>query len=565
MRRSTYSIFIVALLCLLSPTPLIGQEIKPHFEEPPALEPKLEKKQIEVQANAEYRLRSIHIDPIALSDESIREIGWTEQRGRLDVKASLIRIAKLNIQLDVLDGVLFGDNGTFLSDPASNSGVSLSAKRPNLTKWKVGVKDGGDPLKPQDYAPQLEAAPLLEINYLYADFVLPIGLLRVGRQPLNYGASISAHDGGRHNRFGVSQYSDGVDRILFATKLNEIYHAIAATEDHEASSSEKEGILFALFYDFMKQDDVATFSDDLRQIGTSLQWKVPEANWFGFEWRNFSLSQSLVHLRNEQFDSAVFGIPFAFESQINALAIKAQYIHIEGNTKEISEGFAALANKPSRRQRITGDGAQLVIDYEVGPVTLTGEFDWASGDSDPRSTTPISTFSFSRDLNVGLLLFEHILAFESARSAGVGIENLAGADVKSFPITEAQTDGRFTNAMAVFPQLDIRWLDTGKHKIGTRIGGLFAWSAATAGVIDPIRTSLAEDGKAINDDTVNYHGGKPGSYYGAEIDFQIRYELADVFYWTVESAVLLPGDALQNEDGQAVRSFLLENRFELVF
>ena len=565
MRRSTYSTFIVALLCLWGPSTLVSQELKPHFEEPPPVTEKPEKKNIEVEANAEYRLRSIHIDPIALSDESIREIGWTEQRGRLDVKASLIGIAKLNIQLDVLDGVLFGDNGTFLSDPASNSGVSLSAKRPNLTKWDVGVRDGGDPLNPSDYAPKLVDAPLLEINYLYADFVLPIGLLRVGRQPINYGASISAHDGGRHNRFGVSQYSDGVDRILFATKLNEIYHAIAATKDHKASSSEKEGILFALFYDFMKQDDVATFSDDLRQIGTSLQWKVPKADWFGLDWRNFSLSQSLVHLRNEQFDSAVFGIPFAFQTEINDLTIKAQYIHIEGNSEEISEGFAALANKPSQRQRITGDGAQVVVDYQLGPVTLTGEFDWASGDSDPRSTTPISTFSFSRDLNVGLLLFEHILAFESARSAGVGIENLSGADVKSFPITEAQTDGRFTNALAVFPQVDIRWLDMGNHKISTRIGGLFAWSAASAGVIDPIQTSLAEDGKEITDDTVNYHGGKPATYYGAEIDFQIRYELADVFYWTVESALLLPGDALHNENGQAVRSFLLENRFELVF
>jgi hypothetical protein len=277
------------------------------------------------------------------------------------------------------------------------------------------------------------------------------------------------------------------------------------------------------------------------------------------------LSQSAVHLRNRRFNSRLFGFPFQAKAKVGRVNFDFQYMYIHGATEEISIGFAALASKKPVLQQLRSHGARGIVDVELGPVTLTMEGDYASGDDDPRSGSPITSFSFARDMNVGMLLFEHIIAFESGRSAGVGIENLSGADVESFPLTEASTEGRFTNAIAAFPQLRIDWLKHPVHRLHTQFGGLFAWSAASGGVVDPIMTSLAEDGDEIADDAVNYHGGRPARFYGTEIDAQIGYSIGETFRWIVEGAALVPGAALLDENGDAVNSFLVENRFEVSF
>ena len=64
---------------------------------------------------------------------------------------------------------------------------------------------------------------------------------------------------------------------------------------------------------------------------------------------------------------------------------------------------------------------------------------------------------------------------------------------------------------------------------------------------------------------VNFNGGKPGSYYGTEIDLQVEWTWRELFTWTVEAAAVLPGDALRDANGDAVPAFLVENRFVFTF
>lgn len=245
--------------------------------------------------------------------------------------------------------------------------------------------------------------------------------------------------------------------------------------------------------------------------------------------------------------------------------MQLNYMHINGTSREISEGFAELSGTNATTQDIVAHGFQAVFDYLIGPVTATIEFDYATGDDDPRVTTPITTFNFARDMNVGLLMFEHVMAFESARSAAVGIENLAGLDSASFPLTEVSTEGRFTNAIAIFPQVKVDLYKTPNSVFHTRAGALVAWSQTQGGVVDPILTALSEDGNRIDDDAVNFNGGKPDRFYGTEIDLQIGLTYKEYFRWTIEGAALLPGPALYDQNGDAVNSFLLENRLEFRF
>jgi hypothetical protein len=209
-------------------------------------------------------------------------------------------------------------------------------------------------------------------------------------------------------------------------------------------------------------------------------------------------------------------------------------------------------------------GAHASVGFKLGPLEFTGQFNYASGDDDPRPSTPWNGFTYARDFNIGLLMFEHILAYETARSAAVGIQTLANEGASAFPLTEVASDGRFHNAMALFPQVTWNIHDSELHRVHMRLGTLFAWPAA-GGVVDPVATIRAEDGETITDDAVNYYGGKPGDYYGTEIDLQLGWQWAGNFAWTLEGAVLFPGSGLQNAHGKAVPSFLFENRFEVMF
>ena len=511
---------------------------------------------------AEYRVRTTMINSLELSGDQIGATDWTEHRFRTHIGFEIPGVIGIHSRIDILDGVLFGDNGEFTEDPPSNTGVGVATHQPNSTTVTVGLPEGEDPLNPDSYVPVLEGQDIIEIDHLYADVFLPIGLLRVGRQP-NLGVSIGSHDGERNNRWGVSSYADGGDRILFATKLDEAVRIIRSGGQHQLNPSLEEGVFLAGWYEFFNQGSLLVGGDNLRQLGTTLMWRQPELQIGSSTWRDVGASGAFVNLGGDDFETNIFAIPMLISATIGRVSFSANASFIRGTTREISQGFSALTQSDPTDQELNSEGFRAVVDIDFDRVMLTLELDYASGDDDPRGGSPITSYAYPRDLNVGLLLFERILEFESNRSAGVGLENLRNVQSDSFPLTEVSTDGRFNNAIAAFPQLLIRWVDSREHQFHTRLGALMAWTPV--GVVDPIMTVLAEDGAEISDDAVNFHGGDPGSYYGTEFDLQLQWTYRQHFAWTVESAALLPGDALQDEHGDATPAFLVENRFEFLF
>lgn len=517
-----------------------------------------------VEIDAEYRTRTIYINPLELSGNDVEAIDWTEHRLRLGLALKHGDWFAVRTRLDILDGVLWGDNGEFFGDPSPNSGLALATRRPNATRIDVGLPDGADPLDPESYEPTVVGADAISIDHAYADVVLPFGLLRVGRQPANYGANLGGHDGERHNRWGASSYGDIADRFLFGTKLDEAVRMIRG-RGGEPDPGMDNGVILATWMDLYNTGSITHAGDNLRQNGLMLTVAQREADWFGASWRSLAATTALVRLANDDFDTGIWAIPVILKGSVGNFDLEANFSYLTGSTRELSEGMSALTPRPPTLQQMRAYGARVVADYTVGPAMFTLEFDYARGDDDPRHESIITSFSFPRDLNVGLLMFERIIAFESARRAAVGLENLAGLDAPSFPVTEASTEGRFTNAIALFPQVLVNLVDTPEHRFHTRFGVLMAWPAAPGGAVEPVMTTLLQDGSRIDDDAVNYHGGKPGNYYGTEFDLQLGWTFRQSFHWTVEGALLLPGSALEDANGDAVNSFLVENRFEFVF
>jgi hypothetical protein len=502
------------------------------------------------RGGAEYRAQLIYVEPISLNDVNDRHVNYIENRLRLDGGIDWQDKVRLFVSSDVLDGVLWGDNGTLGTDPEPNAGSNIGAKNPNLARPCI-KQVRGDGLDRTSYGWGLCDAPPLTIRRLYGEVLLPVGLLRVGRQAVNWGTGVQAADGdGRPNRFGVSYQGNSVDRILFATKPLE-----ALKPPELRDTSEKEGLFVGVAYDRWVQDSIALVRDDVNQTNLGFRWLAPEVERL----RDVVVSGYWAHRWERQYGGVVDSFGLRAYARLGDFTAGFDAAANFGTTREIAEAFRVITNDPPVDQTIRQWGARAVLRYDQPMFSLYLEGDYASGDDDPEPRSSLTQFMFAQDTNVGLLLFKHVLAFQTARSAAAGIEALRRLGATSYPVDAIATNGAFTNAMAIFPQADFR----PREDVLLRGGVLMAWAASP--VVDPIASLQAKDGLTIQDDVVNFAGGKPARYYGTELDGRVQWRFMDHFIADLEGALLFPGAALQDRDGHAVRSGMVQARTTFFF
>ena len=499
---------------------------------------------------AEYRAQALYVNPIALNSESSRAIGWIDQRLRLDGAIDYKDQVRLVVSADLLDGVLWGDNGSLGSSPAPNSGSNVNARNPNFAVACIGNR-GGDPLLPESYGYTLCPANPVFIRKAYGEVRLPFGLLRVGRQSTNEGMGVQSADGeGRANRFGVSHTGNVSDRILFATKPLEALKPVELRD-----TSHTQGFFVGLAYDRVVIDDPQSFRDDVHQVAMGVRYLAPSYA-LGTDLR---IAGYVAHRFDAQYATAIDSFGLRAMSRFGDFYAGFDAAAVVGSTREISAAYSTITNDPVTDQAVRQLGARAVVRYDKSIFSAYLEADYASGDGDPSPRSPLTQFVFAEDTNVGLLLFKHALAYQTARSSAAGVELLKRLGAKSFPAEAIATRGAFTNALAFFPQFDVRpadgWLLRG--------GALFAWAASP--VVSPIASLQARDGLTIDDDLVNFAGGKPGRYYGTELDGRIQYRALDHFVLDLEGAILFPGNALADVDGYAARSVLVQGRTTFYF
>ena len=525
--------------------------------------PLIEKDDVTFDLGVEYRLRNIYVNPLQLNGTDVKDIFYGVQRLRTDWLFGWKDKVRIKAQVDFLDGVLVGDNGTvFGESPFPNEGMSTTARNPNEAGLALVLKPGADSQNSDSYTYGLRKIEPVKFRRVWGEVSLAAFELRVGRMPANEGRGILMNDGDNDlNRFGVADGGDTMDRIVLGTKPIEVVKAIMAGNPEAADDSKDRGLFVGFAYDQLVEDGVQYSEDDAMQLGGSVYYLLPEFDLFGIPGGDLKASFSYARRTSKavELDLNIF---------VMELRIGYENFHLEtqasvltGRTKEVSNAQSLFRTEAHPVvQDIRSWGMFAIADYEIGPVTLTFEFDYATGDSDPRHDSTLEHFYFATDTKVGLLLFPHILAFETARSAAAATEYFKRAGSASYPSSQIDTGGCFTNAIAVFPQATWNITDD----IFFRAGVLMAW--AEEPVVDPYETLRHFDGVRIDDDLVNYNGGKPGDYYGTEIDMRFTVKLwEDHFIFDLEGAVLLPGDALQDINGDAVTSGLIEGRFTFRF
>ncbi len=490
---------------------------------------------------AEYRTDAIHL---ASYDLEGHRATWVEQRLRTHFAADHDETVRVVLDVDALPGILWGSGA---------AASSLEEQSPGLGRAGI-VYRTGDRGDPASYDLGVVAGNAAELRHAYGEAWLPVGRLRVGRQATVDGSTVLAADGeGRANRFGRAHLGDTVDRIQLTLRP---LHAFDAD-----SQQDERGLSLSPHYDLPTQGDDRLGTGALHRVGLHSRYLAPLP----------TLEQLYdAHVRGSvawgtDTDTLVGTVSTVLEASVYELSVGLEAAYLTGRTREISLAFAPLTGEPSRRQRIRQFGARFVARWDEPVWTAYLEVDYASGDGDPSPDSDLARFSFAPDANVGLLLFEHVLAYQSARSAHAA----AAADTSPLPLTPVSTpssssvvaqrldsQGAFTNAVAFFPQVDVRPADDWT----LRGGVLLAWTAD--GLVDPLESLRA---RSAGGEDRNYRGGDPGFLYGVEFDGRVTWQYYRHFFADLEGALLLPGDALHDATGKASTAGLVQGRATFVF
>ncbi|MBX5483771.1 MAG: hypothetical protein IRZ16_18255, partial [Myxococcaceae bacterium] len=167
---------------------------------------------------------------------------------------------------------------------------------------------------------------------------------------------------------------------------------------------------------------------------------------------------------------------------------------------------------------------------------------YASGDQNPYDTT-LDAFRFDADYRAGLILFQELMAWQSART----FARATDPELVGYPPEGAEllpTRGAVSGAAYVFPRVrnGVRdWLDI--------YGGpLIALS--TAAMADPFNTRISGGTPR------NALGGVPGRYLGTELDLGVQARMTPVAGMavsaTAEGGYLVPGAAFALADGRTL-------------
>lgn len=390
-------------------------------------------------------------------------------------------------------------------------------------------------------------------RWLYADIRTPIGLLRVGQQPNHWAMGIVANDGNHRPLFGDYRYGDIVERVLFATK----------------PGGEQSPIVVAAGADLVFRDPYASLArgdNAIQAVLASFYEKGLNRTgvYAAYRSQNTIRSNTLRSFRYaDELDVFVLdaathlATPLPGHPDIELIA-EAEAATIYGSTNIVRTPQSALTGEKNRivsyggaaRIALVGMRADVKTDakgkrYRPDKDDLFGrwvaqlEMGYASGDADPFDDTE-RRFTFNPNHRVGLLLFDEVMRFQTARAATAATDPLLSnanrppAGVNALPSNGGVFGATYLNPTFVYRPRS--WLD---------FKGGMVLAQTTADMVDPYR--LVRDGAYVN-----YQGGSPARHdLGVELDggTEARIPLSQAMLLAIgaQAGVLFPGGAFEDQ------------------
>jgi hypothetical protein len=474
--------------------------------------------------------RDLHLEPPA-SEPEATTLGqvhylydWIRLRPRLAYRDDLELVG----QLDLPRGIALGDTA----------------------RWTGAARDPMDEL--QWSMPGVGAS----FRYLYLQYRTPIGLFRVGQQGSHWGMGLLANDGDHATVFGDQRRGSLMERILFVTK----------------PLGNDEPLRVALAGDLVFEDRHADLAagDRATQILGAAIWEQSEAR--------IGIYGGYRHQRTDA--EALEGrSPFAEWLEVGVISLNAAFA-TDAPTPDVTlfgqlEGaFVGGATNIVRTvdqiragdsEAIVSYGGALVLgamherhrgDETWGGLVAAVELGYASGDADPGDGVS-RRFTFDQNHNVGLVLFDHVLAWKTARAATIaGDPNTVHRPAPGLQLLPSE--GGVFGAAYLNPTVIVRpepWLD---------LKGGVVIAQTTADLVDPYHFGAAGD-------YANFDGGDERRHdLGVELDLGIDTRLhassGVVLLLGVEGGLLLPGGAFDDESGLPLPiQYLLNTKLGLMF
>lgn len=512
-----------------------------------------------------YRFRFTHLGSITLSQipsgeragerQTLSSIDFTEHRWRLEPKVTFLKKLSFNAQLDVLTGMLSGN----------------TSDRPDLLWYAEPEQRWNriDGAQTNNYAE-------LHLKRFWGSWESPVGTLRAGRQGSDWGTGMLVNDGtGFRNDFGDAYYGDNVDRVLFGTKPYSIVKYLLSGE-----KPENDPVTIAFAYDW----NVA------RDANSKRGKERLEARYL----RSFDDTFGDLNDQVEQFVGAIRVETAPFEGGFyiarremtrpnNGLIVPPQFIPVDQFLNAWAfDLYGKLTLKPSfvgdgeifiqgEGSRITGETnitiSQIFQDPIANPFPVSDISQWggvlragfrnawieakvetgyASGDSNPFDDQ-VKNFKFHPDYNVGMILFEDVIANVTAASAFNAVNKFGeGGPVPPSGANLFPTKGSVTNAIYVMPTVKVYPIEG--------LEGIFnvLWARTAADWVDPAIDGLFGGGAGV----YNPYGGPASNRtLGWEINMAASYtwamEYLDVVFG-VQYGHFFPGSAFENGSGERI-------------
>ena len=444
---------------------------------------------IELKIAGSLRLAQTLVSRFPIDEQISTAPNPFEVRARLDPELSYGKF-RLAVEFDVVNGAAFGVPG------------------PTIVAPRV-------PVPP---------ASSLELRQAYLEYRWATGAARLGQQTSQFGLGILSNAGATDaapGDFGHSRFGSLVLRgLLIGRPLFSLGGAWRAVEPLVAA-------------DLVVRDGTA----DLYQGDRAVQGIVG----LRFNAAPDRIVALTAIYRRQRADNAPGG---ERATDVLVIDLSARWVF-----SSLTVGFELAAITGSTTQGRTNEspvmqvrqlGALGKIAWHRGSTSVLFDVGYASGDNNPYDDQ-LNGFRFDRDFHAGLILFEQVLGYQTARSAlRLADPALVGAPPEGLNLLP--TGGAITGAVWLFPRVSQSLTDW----LVLYGGPLVAFS--TAKLSDPYSSRLLGGGAALN-----YLGAKPGDYLGTELDLglQGRWDLTKDLRLagTLEGGAFIPGNAFQRPTG----------------
>lgn len=409
----------------------------------------------EVQFEGFYQTRGRLFDTLSLDREIDANEGltWYVQH-RLWLRPKFFVTDKVAIMADIrgLDGVVWGNRPESWLDPVTQ--VAVPTIFTDDLQAPVNGSDGSGTLSN------------LALWRTWGEVHTKIGTFKFGRQPLHWGLGLWQNDGLATS----ADYGDSADRLSWE-------HTFSGVWVQAAADVSAEGLI-------NNADDTTAFSlagayrSERITGGVQLQYK---------------------RSTGEQTKFNLFTADAAFDIHLGIVGIAGEAV-VQAGSGDLDGGINDV--------RTLGVGAVLDLSVKTEKIEAHLEGGVATGDGD-NANNKLRTFTFDRDYNVGIIMFEQALPV---------LQSTVPGEDRSYAAT--LTGNAVSNVMYLKPKISYRLLP-----------GFFADASILAA-----RTAKVPEAEKTPD----------RRSYGFEINAGLHYTGIDHFELAGTFATFIPGTRFRN-------------------